>query len=73
MSIPRSAITSTALGLILAAGSGFGDPSARAPSALAHDLAMGWVTPAGAARDYPGVAPAHLAADAAQAEPAGTS
>lgn len=59
--------------LILAAGSGFGEPATRAPSALAHDLAMGWVTPAGAARDYPGVAPASAPTAQAQAEPARAS
>ena len=38
--------------LILAGGSGYGDPAARSPSDVAHDVAMGWVTPAAAARDY---------------------
>ncbi len=38
--------------LTLAAGSGYGDPAARPPSAVAHDVAMGWITPQGAARDY---------------------
>ena len=38
--------------LTLAGGSGYGDPGARSPSAVAHDVAMGWITPQGAARDY---------------------
>ena len=38
--------------LTLAGGSGFGDPAARSPSGVAHDVAMGWITPHGAARDY---------------------
>jgi len=38
--------------LTLAAGSGYGDPATRSPSAVAHDVAMGWITPQGAARDY---------------------
>jgi 5-oxoprolinase (ATP-hydrolysing)/N-methylhydantoinase A len=38
--------------LTLAGGSGYGDPGARSPSDVAHDVAMGWITPEGAARDY---------------------
>ena len=38
--------------LILAGGSGYGDPAARAPSDVALDVAMGWITPEGAERDY---------------------
>jgi len=38
--------------LTLAGGSGYGAPGARAPSEVAHDVAMGWITPQGAARDY---------------------
>jgi len=38
--------------LTLAGGSGYGDPAARSPSAVAHDVAMGWVTPQGVERDY---------------------
>ena len=38
--------------LTLAAGSGYGDPAARSPSDVAHDVAMGWITPQGAVRDY---------------------
>ena len=33
-------------------GGGFGDPAKRDPARLAHDLAEGYVTPEGAARDY---------------------
>ena len=40
------------LTLIEAGGGGFGDPAARDPSKLAADLAEGFVTPAGAKRDY---------------------
>jgi len=35
-----------------AGGGGYGDPMARSKEALAHDLAMGFVTPAGARADY---------------------
>ena len=38
--------------IVLAGGSGFGDPAKRSEAAKAHDLRMGWVTPAGAQRDY---------------------
>ncbi|MEO6623937.1 MAG: hydantoinase B/oxoprolinase family protein [Burkholderiaceae bacterium] len=38
--------------LTLAGGSGYGEPSARSPSGVAHDVAMGWITPEGAVRDY---------------------
>ena len=38
--------------LTLAGGSGYGEPLARLRSAVAHDVAMGWITPGGAARDY---------------------
>ncbi len=38
--------------LTLAGGSGYGDPRARSGSDVAHDVAMGWITPEGAARDY---------------------
>jgi N-methylhydantoinase B len=37
-----------------AAGGGYGDPSARDPAALARDFAEGYITKAGAARDYGG-------------------
>jgi N-methylhydantoinase B len=33
-------------------GGGFGDPAARDAASLARDLAEGYVTPEGAARDY---------------------
>ncbi len=36
----------------LAGGGGYGAPSARGPEALRRDLAEGYVTPEGAARDY---------------------
>jgi N-methylhydantoinase B len=35
-----------------AGGGGYGDPSERAPEAVQQDLANGYVTPVGAARDY---------------------
>ena len=38
--------------LILAGGSGYGDPAARSASDVAHDVAMGWITPEAASRDY---------------------
>jgi 5-oxoprolinase (ATP-hydrolysing) len=38
--------------LTLAAGSGYGDPLERSASDVARDVAMGWITPEGAARDY---------------------
>ncbi|MBU3738219.1 MAG: hydantoinase B/oxoprolinase family protein [Rhodoferax sp.] len=38
--------------LILAGGSGYGDPLERSASDKAHDLAMGWISPEGAARQY---------------------
>jgi N-methylhydantoinase B len=33
-------------------GGGFGDPLAREPARVAHDVALGYVTPAAARRDY---------------------
>ncbi|MBL8337703.1 MAG: hydantoinase B/oxoprolinase family protein [Rhodoferax sp.] len=54
--------------LTLAAGSGYGDPAARSPSAVAHDVAMGWITPQGAVRDY-----GQAEAAAAQSVPAGVA
>ncbi len=36
-------------------GGGCGDPGRRDPRALGRDLALGYVTPEAAARDYPGV------------------
>ncbi len=47
--------------LVLAGGSGFGPPQERPAARLEHDLAMAWITPEGAARDYehrPASAPA---------------
>jgi 5-oxoprolinase (ATP-hydrolysing)/N-methylhydantoinase A len=38
--------------LTLAGGSGYGDPHTRSASDVAHDVAMGWITPEGAARAY---------------------
>jgi 5-oxoprolinase (ATP-hydrolysing)/N-methylhydantoinase A len=38
--------------LVLAAGAGYGAPQERLPADLAQDVAMGWVTPEAAARDY---------------------
>lgn len=38
--------------LVLAAGSGFGNPARRQAADVAQDLAMGWVSPEAAARDY---------------------
>ena len=35
-----------------AGGGGLGDPKARDPEALQRDVAEGYVTPDGAARDY---------------------
>jgi N-methylhydantoinase B/oxoprolinase/acetone carboxylase alpha subunit len=40
----------------LSGGAGFGPPSERPPAAIRRDLAEGYVTPEGAARDY-GVRP----------------
>jgi len=54
--------------LTLAAGSGYGDPAARSPSAVAHDVAMGWITSQGAARDY-----GQAEAAPAQSVPAGVA
>jgi 5-oxoprolinase (ATP-hydrolysing)/N-methylhydantoinase A len=42
--------------LTLAGGSGYGDPAERGASDQAHDLAMGWVSPERAVRDYGQVA-----------------
>jgi N-methylhydantoinase B len=36
----------------MAGGGGYGDPARRDPAVLRHDVAEGYVTPAGAARDY---------------------
>jgi 5-oxoprolinase (ATP-hydrolysing) len=36
----------------LSGGSGFGDPRPRPLAAVAHDLAEGFITAEGAARDY---------------------
>jgi len=33
-------------------GGGFGDPAQRAPALVANDVALGFLTPAAAARDY---------------------
>jgi 5-oxoprolinase (ATP-hydrolysing)/N-methylhydantoinase A len=44
--------TSEFVALTLAAGSGYGDCTARSRSDVAHDVAMGWITPECAARDY---------------------
>ncbi|MFN3937699.1 MAG: hydantoinase B/oxoprolinase family protein [Gemmobacter sp.] len=38
--------------LTLAGGSGYGDPAERDPRAIARDIALGFVTPDHAARDY---------------------
>jgi len=38
--------------LTLAGGSGYGDPGTRSPSNVAHDVAMGWISPQCAAQDY---------------------
>ncbi len=38
--------------IVLAGGSGFGLPEERPRSDIEQDLAMGWITPQGAARDY---------------------
>ena len=40
------------IALVQAGGGGIGDPTSRAPDAIARDIALGFVTPAGAARDY---------------------
>lgn len=45
--------------LTLSAGSGYGSPADRSPSDLARDVAMGWVTPEAAARDYGLTRPPH--------------
>lgn len=44
--------TDSCVELVLAGGSGFGDPSKRAAADVAHDVAMGWVTSDAAARDH---------------------
>ena len=44
--------TDSCVELVLAGGSGFGDPSKRAAADVAHDVAMGWVTSDAATRDY---------------------
>jgi hypothetical protein len=38
--------------LTLAGGSGYGDPHLRSAGAVAHDVAMGWISPESALRDY---------------------
>ena len=38
--------------LVQAGGGGFGDPAARPRAAILEDLAQGYVTPEGIARDY---------------------
>ncbi len=40
------------IALVQAGGGGIGDPTSRAPDAIARDIALGFVTPEGAARDY---------------------
>lgn len=44
--------TEACVELVLAGGSGYGDPANRAPDDVAHDVAMGWVTADAATRDY---------------------
>ena len=40
------------IALVQAGGGGIGDPAERTPDAIARDIALGFVTPEGAARDY---------------------
>jgi 5-oxoprolinase (ATP-hydrolysing)/N-methylhydantoinase A len=44
--------TGTVVELVLAGGSGHGDPAARDPAALSRDIALGYVTPAAARQAY---------------------
>jgi 5-oxoprolinase (ATP-hydrolysing)/N-methylhydantoinase A len=44
--------TRTVVELVLAGGAGYGDPAERDPDALSRDIALGYVTPEGARRDY---------------------
>jgi len=52
----------------LSGGSGFGDPRTRPLAAVAHDLADGFITPEGAARDYGAVVGRDGSIDAAASE-----
>jgi len=38
--------------VVVTGGAGYGDPKRRSRSAIERDLALGWVTPEGACRDY---------------------
>jgi 5-oxoprolinase (ATP-hydrolysing)/N-methylhydantoinase A len=51
------------LEILVPGGAGFGDAAARAPAAVAEDLAAGMISEAGAARDYAAAAPADAAAE----------
>lgn len=49
----RTTSVSEIIEVAVTGGSGYGAPQKRDPEALARDLRLGFVTPAGAARDYP--------------------